>query len=162
MLAEPITFPSATNISKLSASPTTKIPEATDWILQDFYNTVTLSKESPSLLTDALIIAVKTTAWDDVSLPDLEEESGEEEEEADDDEEQAEERAQEEVLNEIIAQIKPNTTSCTTNMPFQPNSVKKKESSLSPSSLKSGLMSMFYKPKTIAKSTKFFKRLFKR
>ncbi|CEG82338.1 hypothetical protein RMATCC62417_16419 [Rhizopus microsporus] len=161
MFAEPITFPSATNISKLSASPTTKIPEATDWILQDFYNTVTLSKESPSLLTDALIIAVKTTAWDDVSLPDLEEESGEEED-ANDDEKQAEERAQEEVLNETIDQIKPNTTSCTTNIPSRPNSVKKKEFSLSPSSLKSGLMSMFYKPKTIAKSTKFFKRLFKR
>lgn len=35
-----ITFPSASNQSKLSACPTTKIPQATDWIFQDFFHTM--------------------------------------------------------------------------------------------------------------------------
>lgn len=40
MSVETIQFPSASEKSKLSANPTTKIPQATDWIFQDFFNTM--------------------------------------------------------------------------------------------------------------------------
>lgn len=35
-----IQFPAASDTSKLSANPTTKIPQATDWIFQDFFTTM--------------------------------------------------------------------------------------------------------------------------
>lgn len=37
-MSDIIQFPSASNQSKLSACPTTKLPKATDWIYQDFCN----------------------------------------------------------------------------------------------------------------------------
>lgn len=37
-MSELIHFPSASNQSKLSACPTTKVPQGTDWIYQDFFN----------------------------------------------------------------------------------------------------------------------------
>lgn len=39
-MTDSITFPSASKMSKLSACPTTKLPQATDWIFQDFFNTM--------------------------------------------------------------------------------------------------------------------------
>ena len=44
-----INFPSASKISKLSACPTTKIPQGTDWIYQDIFNTVIDTTNSPSI-----------------------------------------------------------------------------------------------------------------
>ncbi|CAO3652633.1 unnamed protein product [Mucor hiemalis] len=44
-MATSIQFPSASNQSKLSACPTTKLPEATDWIYQDFFNTMLNTNE---------------------------------------------------------------------------------------------------------------------
>ncbi|KAG2206170.1 hypothetical protein INT46_007165 [Mucor plumbeus] len=39
-MTDSIKFPSASNMSKLSACPTTKLPQATDWIFQDFFDTM--------------------------------------------------------------------------------------------------------------------------
>jgi hypothetical protein len=39
-MTESIKFPSASNTSKLSACPTTKVPQASDWIYQDFFNSM--------------------------------------------------------------------------------------------------------------------------
>jgi hypothetical protein len=39
-MSEVIKFPSASSKSKLSACPTTKVPQAIDWIYQDFFNTM--------------------------------------------------------------------------------------------------------------------------
>lgn len=42
-MSEIIKFPSASNTSKLSACPATKVPRATDWIYQDFFNTMLIN-----------------------------------------------------------------------------------------------------------------------
>lgn len=39
-MSESIYFPSASNQSKLSACPTTKVPQSRDWIYQDIFNTM--------------------------------------------------------------------------------------------------------------------------
>lgn len=49
-MATTIQFPSASSQSKLSACPTTKLPEATDWIYQDFFNTMLNTSEYKNLL----------------------------------------------------------------------------------------------------------------
>ncbi|KAF1807435.1 hypothetical protein V8B55DRAFT_1465708 [Mucor lusitanicus] len=53
-MTDSITFPSASNMSKLSACPTTKLPQATDWIFQDFFNTML---NGDDLLTPSIQIA---------------------------------------------------------------------------------------------------------
>ncbi|CEP19036.1 hypothetical protein [Parasitella parasitica] len=96
-----IIFPSASIMSKLAACPTTKLPETTDWIFQDFFNTMlsgedllTTSSQMAELLpqeklTDATLLDLLESAisdessesWhdskihttdDQLSLPDLE------------------------------------------------------------------------------------------
>ncbi|KAI8084364.1 uncharacterized protein B0P05DRAFT_36297 [Gilbertella persicaria] len=49
MMTETILFPSASPASKLSACPSTKIPQATDWIFQDFFSTMLDGTASPSV-----------------------------------------------------------------------------------------------------------------
>lgn len=76
-MADSITFPSASNMSKLSACPTTKLPQATDWIFQDFFNTMLNGDDLliPSIqiaelfpqekLTDATFNLLQSTFSDD-------------------------------------------------------------------------------------------------
>jgi hypothetical protein len=35
-----IEFPSASQVSKLSSNPTSKVPQSTDWVFQDFFNSM--------------------------------------------------------------------------------------------------------------------------
>jgi hypothetical protein len=81
-----IYFPADSEDSKLSASPTSKVPEGTDWSIHDFYNTVCLGHESApnyylshNTLSDALYVISQeqqqkyTQSQDDEneSVPDL-------------------------------------------------------------------------------------------
>ncbi|KAI8641703.1 hypothetical protein BD408DRAFT_417778 [Parasitella parasitica] len=95
-MAGSTTFPSASNMSKLAACPTTKLPEATDWIFQEFFNAMLNSNDlliTPNQIAELLPqekLADATTldlldqcseSWhdsnlrmtdDQLSLPDLE------------------------------------------------------------------------------------------
>ncbi|OBZ81503.1 hypothetical protein A0J61_10448 [Choanephora cucurbitarum] len=70
-MSEFILFPSSTP-SKLSACPSTKIPQTTDWILQDFYDT---QLQGHHQFSDDLIASwfeySNVVALEDDPLPDL-------------------------------------------------------------------------------------------
>lgn len=85
-MSDTILFPSASNHSKLSACPATKVPQGTDWIYQDFFNQMLHDNSAiqhiyPSDMETRFsegfnVVAKKCSLeWDsytdEVSLPDL-------------------------------------------------------------------------------------------
>jgi hypothetical protein len=149
-----ITFPSASNQSKLSACPTTKIPQAADWIFQDFfYNMMDSNQDhylSPSVQILELFPQEKhfiTSSTFSDECPDLVDNS------KSDDEEEEDEGVTLDWLNMAPVLIESNISSCTTesteevvsfrNMDYTTSaSLKKRRSTSSFSSLKS-FMSVF-------------------
>jgi hypothetical protein len=139
MSTHTVIFPSASTQSKLSACPTTKIPQAADWIFQDFFDAMMDSNQVPSIQVSELFPQEKyfPGVYSD-ECPDLDSSMSEEEEEE-------EEEDYSTWINVAPVLIESNISSYTTeSTKVKPycQSLKKKRSTSSFSSLKS-FMSVF-------------------